>query len=95
LITERRSRIVGLLGLAVLAPIAGAASGLVGAIFRLTLEQADRARDAVIAASHGHGIAGFLLVCSGTAATVALAAWLVRRFSPYAAGTVFRMSKRR
>ena len=38
-----------LLVLALLALIAGAAAGLVGAIFRLTLEQADRLRDALIA----------------------------------------------
>ncbi|MBV8458015.1 MAG: H(+)/Cl(-) exchange transporter ClcA [Acetobacteraceae bacterium] len=73
--------------MAVLASIAGAASGLVGAIFRLTLEEADRFRDALIAANHDRGIAGFLLVCGGTAAAVALAAWLVRRFSPYASGS--------
>jgi chloride channel protein, CIC family len=79
--------LVGLLVLAVLAAVSGAASGLVGAIFRLTLERADRARDAVIAAGHNRGIAGFLLVCGGAAAAVALAAWLVRRFSPYASGS--------
>ena len=38
-----------LLVLALLALIVGAAAGLVGAIFRLTLEQADRLRDALIA----------------------------------------------
>ena len=85
--TERRPRFVGLLVLAVLAPIAGAASGLLGAIFRLTLEEADRLRDAVIAVGHDRGFAGFLLVCGGAAAAVALAAWLVRRFSPYASGS--------
>ena len=73
--------------LAILSPVAGAASGLVGAIFRLTLEKADRVRDAVIAAGHDRGSAGFLLVCGGAAAAVALAAWLVRRFSPYASGS--------
>jgi hypothetical protein len=35
--------------LALLALIVGAAAGLVGAIFRLTLQQADRLRDALIA----------------------------------------------
>ena len=73
--------------LAILSPVAGAASGLVGAIFRLTLEKADRVRDAVIAAGHDRGSAGFLLVCGGAAAAAALAAWLVRRFSPYASGS--------
>jgi len=76
-----------LLVLALLAPISGAAAGLVGAIFRLTLAQADRVRYALIAAGHDRGIVGFLLVCGGAAAVVALAAWLVRRFSPYASGS--------
>jgi len=73
--------------LAILSLVAGAASGLVGAVFRVTLEKADRARDAVITAGHDRGIAGFLLICGGAAAAVALAAWLVRRFSPYASGS--------
>jgi CIC family chloride channel protein len=73
--------------LAILAPIAGAASGLVGAIFRLVLEKADRVRDVVITAGHDYGVAGFLAVSGSAAAAVGLAAWLVRRFSPYASGS--------
>jgi chloride channel protein, CIC family len=42
---ERRS----LLGLAAMALIVGAATGCVGAIFRLLLAYADRLRDAIIA----------------------------------------------
>jgi len=42
-----------LLVLALLALVVGAAAGLVGAIFRLTLEQADRLRDALIAWAQG------------------------------------------
>ena len=76
-----------LLVLALLALIAGAAAGLIGAIFRLTLEQADRVRDMLIAWAHGEALAGFLLVTVGVAAAVGLAAWLVRRFSPYASGS--------
>ena len=38
-----------LLVLALLAPLVGAAAGLLGAIFRLVLEEADRFRDALIA----------------------------------------------
>jgi len=67
-----------LLALALLAPLVGAASGLVGAAFRLSLAQADRWRDALIAWAHGWEILGFLLVCAGCAAAVAAAAWLVR-----------------
>src|SRR6516162_2711834 len=76
-----------LVALAVLAPVAGATVGLVGAIFRLSLEQADRFRDGLIASAHSHGFDGFLLVTGSCAAAVAFAAWLVRRFAPYASGS--------
>jgi chloride channel protein, CIC family len=80
---ERRS----LLTLVLLALVVGAVTGLVGALFRISLEHADRGRDALVAWAHGQAIAGFLaVVCSCVAATVA-AAWLVRRFSPDASGS--------
>jgi len=68
-----------LLMLALLALIVGAAAGLVGAIFRLTLEQADRLRDALIAWAQGEKVAGFLIVVMTCAAAAFIAAWLVRR----------------
>jgi CIC family chloride channel protein len=77
----------GLLPLALLAPIVGAASGLIGALFRLTLVAADRFRSASIAWAHSEQLAGFLCVVASCGAAVALAAWLVRRFSPYASGS--------
>ena len=46
-----------LLVLALLALIVGAAAGLVGAIFRLTFQQADRLRDALIAWAQGEKLA--------------------------------------
>lgn len=76
-----------LLILALLAPIVGAASGLIGAVFRLALAEADRPRDAAIIWAHGWNIAGLFVVAVGCAAAVAFAAWLVRRFSPYASGS--------
>jgi chloride channel protein, CIC family len=76
-----------LLVLALLALIVGAAAGLVGAIFRLTLEQADRLRDALIAWAQGEKLPGFLFVVATCAATALIAAWLVRRFSPHASGS--------
>src|SRR5882724_9255510 len=76
-----------LLVLALLAPIVGAVTGLVGAIFRLWLQQADRWRDAVIDVAHGHGIGGAAMVMALCAAAAMAAAWLVRRFSPYASGS--------
>jgi chloride channel protein, CIC family len=76
-----------LLVLALLTLIAGAAAGLVGAIFRLTLQQADRLRDALIAWAQGEKLAGFLFVVATCAAAALIAAWLVRRFSPQASGS--------
>ena len=61
--------------------------GLVGALFRLCLEWADRQRRALIAWAHGGNLAGFLLLTAVCAAATALAAWLVRRFSPHASGS--------
>ena len=76
-----------LLALALLALVAGALAGLVGAIFRLSLVQADRLRGMLIEWAHGWEVVGFLLVLAACAAATALAAWLVRRFSPHASGS--------
>jgi CIC family chloride channel protein len=76
-----------LLVLAILSPVAGAATGLVGAVFRLALEQADRLRDALVSWAYDWKLAGFLLVTAAGAAATAVAARLVRRHSPYAAGS--------
>ena len=76
-----------LLGLAMLSLVAGAAAGLVGAIFRLSLEQADQLRNALIGWARGQEAVGFLLVLAVCAGATALAAWLVRRYSPHAAGS--------
>src|SRR5437763_4730786 len=76
-----------LLVFALLTLIVGAAAGLVGAVFRLTLQQADRLRDALIAWAQGEKLAGFLFVVVTCAAAALIAAWLVRRFSPHASGS--------
>ncbi len=76
-----------LLGLALLALIAGAATGIVGALFRLSLEQADHLRDALITRAHGQAASGFILVVSLCAAAAALATSLVRRYAPQASGS--------
>jgi len=76
-----------LLVLAVLSLLAGAFVGLVGALFRLSLQQADLFRAAMVARAHGMKAAGFLLVTAGCAAAAAIAAGLVRRFSPEASGS--------
>src|SRR5215510_1552496 len=82
-----------LLVLALLALIVGAAAGLVGAIFRLALEQADRLRDAMIAWAQGEKLAGFLFFVATCAAAALIAAWLVRRFSPHASGVAHFVGK--
>jgi CIC family chloride channel protein len=56
-------------------------------MFRLALEAADRWRTGLIARAHHQPLFGFVLIVAGGAAAVALAAWLVRRFSPYASGS--------
>ena len=80
---ERRS----LLNLAAMAFIVGAASGCVGAIFRLLLVHADRLRDTMITWAHGHAIWGFLIVVGACAVATLVAAWMVRQFSPHASGS--------
>jgi chloride channel protein, CIC family len=70
-----------------MALIVGAATGCVGAIFRLLLAQADALRDAIITWAHGHAIWGFLIVVSGCTVAILAAAWMVRQFSPHASGS--------
>src|SRR5437870_7159881 len=87
-ITARAAEEQGrLLPLALLSLLAGAASGLVGAVFRLSLDQADGLRDALITWAHGGMLAGVVLVTLICSAATAVAAWLVRRYSPQASGS--------
>jgi CIC family chloride channel protein len=73
--------------LAVVSFIGGAAAGLIGAVFRLTLEQADLFRERTISRLHATGPVGLAVLVAGCAASVAVAAWLVRRFAPFASGS--------
>ena len=82
--SEREGNLVVL---ALLSLLVGAVSGLVGAVFRLTLGQGDRLRDAVLAWAHGRELVGLLFIIGVSAAATGLAAWLVRRHSPEAAGS--------
>ena len=84
---ETTGQMRSLLVLALLAPIAGAAAGILGAIFRLALARADRLRDAFVVWTHGQHVAGFFLVVTVCASATAIAAWLVRRYSPDASGS--------
>jgi chloride channel protein, CIC family len=81
------SRDGSLLVLALLALVAGAISGLVGAVFRRSLAHADQLRDVLIQWAHGEKTAGFLFFLILCAGATALAAWLVRRYSPFASGS--------
>jgi chloride channel protein, CIC family len=84
---EQRERPGSLLALALLAPIVGAVSGCLGAILRLMLARADHLRSALILWAHGRRVVGLLVVVTACAGGAAIAAWLVRRFSPDASGS--------
>jgi CIC family chloride channel protein len=75
------------LWLAILSPIVGAYAGFVGAVFRLSLDWADHARGALMAAAQGHGIGGVAAAAAACGIAAALAALLVRRYSPHAGGS--------
>src|SRR4029077_2003524 len=77
----------GLFTLALLSLLAGAAAGLIGAVFRLSLDQADRLRNALITWAQGEEFVGFLLVTAICAVATGVAAWLGRRYSPQASGS--------
>jgi CIC family chloride channel protein len=81
------SKPTNLLVLAPLSLIAGAAAGLLAAVFRLSLQQADQFRDSVLSRGHTYGIVGFLVILGISAITTAFAAWLVRHLSPHATGS--------
>jgi CIC family chloride channel protein len=76
-----------LIMLGLIAPLAGLAAGLVGALFRLALEEANRFRDALIVRMDVWGVGGFLLFIGLAAGATAIAAWLVRYIAPSASGS--------
>src|SRR6516165_6091778 len=76
-----------LLILATVSLLAGAAAGLIGALFRICLLKADDWRNALLASASNWSVAGFLLVVTVCAVSTAVAAWLVRRLCPFASGS--------
>ena len=76
-----------LLVLSLLSLLVGAAAGLIGVAFRLTLDQADNFRNALLTHAHGTPLLGFTGVVAICALATAVAAWLGRRFSPIASGS--------
>jgi CIC family chloride channel protein len=68
--------------------LVGVCAGLVAAAFRLTLETADRWRDALYRAAHAMPAPwGLLLVLAVCGAAAGAALWLVRRFAPETSGS--------
>ena len=70
-----------------LALVVGALTGVVGALYRLALEAADRFRGVIVAFAQGEGLLGFTMLVAICAAAAFIAAWMVRRFSPHASGS--------
>lgn len=75
-----------LLVLGLTAPLAGLGAGVVGAFFRLTLEEAARLRGALLHEMNAWNAGGLALVMVLAAAAAAIAAWMARRV-PSAAGS--------
>ena len=73
--------------LAAVAAASGLLTGVVGAAFRLSLEQADSLRDALVQWAHQWPEIGWVVPVTIAAVLVATARWLVQRFAPLAAGS--------
>lgn len=73
--------------LGLLSLCAGMAGGLLAAAFRLALVRAERFRGSLLSQLHGHGAVGLLISVALCAAATAVAAGLVRRFSPQSSGS--------
>jgi CIC family chloride channel protein len=85
--TTKNARQGNLLLLAGLALLTGAATGLITAIFRLALQQADGLRDSLLDWAHGQTVFGIVLVVACSASACYVAAGLVRRYAPQASGS--------
>jgi CIC family chloride channel protein len=73
--------------LAILSLLVGVVTGAVCGVFRLLLDEADYWRTVFLVAMGGWNVPGLIFVMATGAAVVALAAWLVRRFSLFATGS--------
>src|SRR5260370_10129234 len=83
-IREQRN---GLVMLAIVSLIVGGASGLLGTLFRVSLERADELRDVFVTWARSEHAVGLVIVLLAASASTALAAWLVGRFAPEASGS--------
>src|SRR5947208_3369349 len=73
--------------LALVATLCGILSGVFGAVLSLSLLQAAAARQHVLAFAHQWPLFGWLIPVAFSAGLVTIAAWLVQRFAPVAAGS--------
>jgi CIC family chloride channel protein len=84
---DRTAATAGMASLAMLSLVVGSASGMLGALFRRSLEAADHQRGRIAEWAQQHDWLGLLALAALGAAATALAAWLVRHFSPAASGS--------
>jgi CIC family chloride channel protein len=77
------------LGLMIVAAFVGAAAGLVGVAFRVTLFWFGAGRDHVVAFAHAHtpSFAGWIIPTALCAAGAAAGSWLTQRLAPQTAGS--------
>lgn len=73
--------------LALVSCLTGTLTGLLVTAFRIVLRDADVWRDALITRAHTRPIVGFLLTVVLVAVASGVAAFMVRRFSPFAGGS--------
>ncbi len=76
-----------LVALALISLLLGAITGLVAVLFRYALTAADALRTDLVTRWAGPSVLGALAVIGTVTAATAVAAWLVRRFEPRAAGS--------
>lgn len=84
---KERDSLADLIAVGLLSLVVGAGAGLISAAFRLVLAKADRLRDVFVHWAQGQAALGFFAVVLVCAGATALAAWMVRRFSPNASGS--------
>jgi CIC family chloride channel protein len=77
------------LGMMLAAAVVGATTGVVGAIFRITLAWLERERTHVVALAHAHAPAGigWMIPLALCAVGAAVGSWLTEKLAPHTAGS--------
>jgi CIC family chloride channel protein len=86
-VTEESPASRELTRLALVATICGVLSGIFGAALSLSLLRAAAARGQILSFAHQWPLFGWLIPVTASAVLVTIAAWLVQRFAPLAAGS--------